>query len=128
MSISILAVEDNLINQKLIQVQLSKIDCTYCLVEDGRKALKLLKSKNFDLLILDLYMPYISGFEVAKELRESEFLSNNAFIVALTANMNKEDREKSKEAGMNLFVEKPLSKIQMDQILKSYEAYALGSV
>jgi two-component system cell cycle response regulator len=74
----------------------------------GPEALKTLDEENFDLLILDVVMPEMSGFELCRKIREKEQYRETT-IVFLTAKSRDEDRNHGLEAGANLFLSKPIS-------------------
>jgi CheY-like chemotaxis protein len=80
------------------------------LAADGRAALTLASQGDFDLLLLDLHMPELDGFDVAQTIRERERASNGRRlpIAALTARSAKEDRERCLEVGIDAFLAKPL--------------------
>lgn len=77
-------------------------------VSSGYQALEKLDKDNFDLLILDIIMPEMDGFELCRRIREKESY-RDVPIVFLTAKSREEDRKKGMEAGANLFLSKPIS-------------------
>ncbi len=105
----ILLAEDNLINQKVALHLLKRKGYDVVVVENGRRALEKLQTEEFDLILMDVQMPEMNGFEATREIREAEKKSGKHLpIVAMTAHAMKGDREKCLEAGMDDYVSKPL--------------------
>jgi polar amino acid transport system substrate-binding protein len=107
----VLVAEDNLINQRIVSFQLKKLGFEIDLASDGQEAYEKYSSEqNYDLIILDIQMPKMDGYEVAKAIRHMErnFASHSP-IIALTANAMKGDRELYLEAGMDGYVSKPFT-------------------
>ena len=106
----IILVEDNENNQLLIQDIFYKYRQEYDLVIIGtsEEALKYLSTYSFDLLLLDMRLPQISGWDIAKILRGQYHCQTP--IIAVTAHAMKGDRERSLEAGCNDFITKPIQK------------------
>jgi len=77
-------------------------------VSSGTEALKRIDENSYDLLILDIIMPEMDGFELCKRIREKEGLRETP-IVFLTAKSREEDRSRGLEVGANLFLTKPIS-------------------
>ncbi len=77
-------------------------------LSSGLEALRSLERESFDLMILDVVMPEMSGFELCKRIREKEGFKETP-IVFLTAKSRDEDRTQGLEAGANLFLSKPIS-------------------
>jgi PAS domain S-box-containing protein len=105
----ILVAEDNEFNaQHLVQL-LARRGHRVRLANNGREALSLANEGAFDLLLLDVHMPEMDGFEVAKAIRERERSGEGHLpIIALTARSRKEDREQCLAAGMDEFLAKPI--------------------
>lgn len=98
----ILIVEDEQYMQELMQIQLqSQFDLTLC--ENGADALQIFKTKEFDLIILDVMLPFINGFELCKEIRRS----SNVPILMVTARTDLSDTVKGLELGADDYVTKP---------------------
>jgi two-component system, sensor histidine kinase len=105
---SILVVEDNVINQKVVEKLLFKLGVTADFANNGQESIELLRSKTYQTIFMDLNMPIMGGLEATRIIRE-EKLSNDPYIIALTANAFSEDKEKCFAAGMDAFLSKPLS-------------------
>ncbi len=77
-------------------------------INSGAEALKMLEKDGFDLLILDIMMPEMDGFELCRKIRQKEPYKDTP-VVFLTAKSRDEDRAQGLEAGANLFLSKPIS-------------------
>ena len=117
----ILIVEDILINQKLILHILNNRGFNADIVDNGEEALKTLETGVFDIILMDLHMPGIDGFETVKKIRERETVfGTKKTIIALTANALKESFDRCKESGFNDYITKP---INIDSFYKVLEKY-----
>jgi CheY-like chemotaxis protein len=104
----VLVAEDNDFNAQLIEQLLVRRGHRVSLAQDGRGALALLDVSRFDLLILDIHMPELDGFEVTGAIRRREReMGGHLPIIALTARSRSEDRDKCLAAGMDEFLTKP---------------------
>ncbi len=122
----VLVAEDNLINQKIVSFQLKRIGFEVDLVDNGQLALEKYDENCYDIVILDIQMPVMDGYEVAKAIRRKEAITRNHIpVIALTANAMKGDKELYLAAGMDGYVSKPftpetlLSAIQQAEIIAS---------
>ncbi len=107
---NILLAEDNIINQKLANGLLQNLGSKVTVVDNGKKAVDILKEKTFDLIFMDVQMPEMDGFEATGRIRDSEKKSGEHIpIIAMTAHAMKGDREKCLNAGMDEYVTKPIS-------------------
>lgn len=115
----ILLVEDNLINQKITRFNLEKRGCKVEVANNGKEGVEKYKQKPYDLILMDLQMPVMDGLEATRQIRSFEIEQNerHAFIVALTANVLKNEREKSLEAGMDGFLGKPFKPNELFHLL-----------
>jgi PAS domain S-box-containing protein len=102
-------VEDNTVNQTLAVRLLEKHGHQVTVVGDGRKALAALDQKEFDLVLMDIQMPEMDGFEATAAIREREQCTGGHLpIIAMTAHAMKGDRERCLSAGMDGYVSKPI--------------------
>ncbi len=102
----ILLVDDDSVNLFLGKTILEKFNCSLDVATNGTEAVKKLDEKKYDLVLLDIYMPDISGIEVSKYLRNNK-KDHGTRIIALTAQVLKDDILKYEEAGINDFLIKP---------------------
>ncbi len=107
--LQILVVEDNKINQKVITQILKTWKCGYEVAENGREGLQHLSKNDFDIVLMDLQMPVLDGFECTRLIREgvAGSKSKDIPIIALTADAFPETKNKVISTGMNDFVSKP---------------------
>ena len=110
----VLLVEDNPINALLARTLLAREGCVVDHAEGGEQALAALKVGQYDLILMDMRMPGLSGLDVTRRLRTSGVSTP---VVALTANAFEEDRHACLEAGMDDFLVKPLSPDALRAIL-----------
>lgn len=119
----ILLVEDNLMNQKVVMFNLKKLNCEITPVTNGKDALESFKNNNFRIVLMDIMLPEMNGYEITKEIRKIENLNNvenPVAIIALTANTYENDKEKCLSIGMNDYLSKPFS---AQQLIKAIEKY-----
>ena len=107
---NILIVEDSatnaLVARALLRLKGAKVDH----VSDGAEAVAACRVRPYDLILMDLAMPEMDGFEATREIRASNAVNKDTPIVALTANVSASDRRECKKAGMNDLVEKPINR------------------
>ncbi len=106
--LQVLLVEDTLINQQVILTQLAFLKIDADCVNNGWEALQQLEKKNYDLIFMDCLMPILDGYETTKEIRQRENSAHPNVIIALTANVIKEARERCFKVGMNDYISKPV--------------------
>ena len=105
----ILIAEDNLVNSKLATRLVAKQGHSAVVVGSGRAVLNALKEENFDLILMDVQMPDMDGFEATSAIREQERGTRNHLpIIAMTAHAMNGDRERCLNAGMDAYVTKPV--------------------
>jgi CheY-like chemotaxis protein len=104
-----LVAEDNEFNAQLLEQLLVRRGHRVRLASDGRQALALAEEGGFDLLLLDVHMPELDGFQVVRAIRERERVAGGHLpVLALTARVREEDRERCLAAGMDDFLAKPI--------------------
>lgn len=111
----VLVVEDNRVNQMVAKGMLKKLGYTVTLAENGFQAIELLRSQDFDLVLMDIQMPGMNGVEATKIIR-SEFPDNRLPILALTANAMKGDEQEYLGVGMDACLTKP---VQIDKLAEA---------
>lgn len=105
----ILVAEDNAVNARYLAAVLDSEDIQYELATDGEKALQAALAEPYDLLVLDVNMPKLTGLQVAEQVRSSEGPNRSVPIIALTANVFPDDIERYRAAGMNSHIGKPFT-------------------
>ena len=119
---SILLVEDEFVNQQVGIKMIQRLGASYELAENGKVALSKLANNRYDLVLMDLQMPEIDGFEATRRLRNSSAyaLNSEVPVVALTAHATSEHRHRCFEAGMSDFLTKPLRLEQLRETLRKW--------
>src|SRR6267142_5542494 len=126
-SLRVLLAEDNRVNQRLGMRLLEKRGHSVVVASNGGEALTAFDNEDFDLLLMDLQMPEMDGFEATTAIRMKEKGSTNHLpIVALTAHAMKGDREKCLAGGMDGYLTKPIRPQELDELLESYLARRTG--
>jgi PAS domain S-box-containing protein len=121
--LQVLLVEDNPVNQRLATRMLEKRGHRVVLAGNGREALAALENGSFDLVLMDLQMPEMDGFQATAAIREKERgTGGHQPVVALTAHAMKGDRDKCLDAGMDGYLTKPIRPRELDDLLESYLA------
>ncbi|WP_295022935.1 ATP-binding protein [Sulfurimonas sp.] len=118
----ILVAEDNIINQKLIQRTLEDLGITVTIANNGLEAFQKRKDGKFDMIFMDIQMPFLDGVEATAEILEWEedYNQEHIPIVALTANALKGDREKFLAAGLDEYTTKPLIRSEIISLLNHF--------
>ncbi|MES2379194.1 MAG: ATP-binding protein [Bacteroidota bacterium] len=107
-AIRMLIAEDNPVNVMLMKKLLSKWNIVPSIAENGERAVELVQYGNFDIILMDLQMPVMNGFDAAKEIRKMPNPQKSGIpIIALTASALFDIRERVQESGMNDYVSKP---------------------
>ncbi|WP_374563195.1 ATP-binding protein [Ideonella sp.] len=106
----VLLVEDDAVNQMVVENMLAKLGCKVEVVNDGAAAAEAADGSRYDLILMDLHMPGMDGYDATRRIREAETLRGvYTPIVALTADALAGDRQRCIDAGMDDFVTKPIS-------------------
>ncbi|EDP59787.1 ATP-binding protein [Vibrio sp. AND4] len=116
----ILVVEDTAVNQKVVRMMLEKIGMRVNVAEHGESALRQCQTDQFDLILMDCQMPVMDGFIATENIRKMGEWGRKVPIIALSANVIKEDQQRCFEVGMNEFVAKPVTKACLQKIFERY--------
>ena len=111
---SVLVVEDNPANRMLIDTLLKKHGLAATLTENGKQAVEAALAGDFDLILMDMQMPVMNGYEATTLLREKGL---TVPIIALTASVMVGDRQKCIEAGCDDFLSKPINRLHLQVVL-----------
>ncbi len=119
--LNILIAEDQLINQKIVVQLLAKKGWAATTAVNGSEAVQRAHDTAYDLILMDVMMPLMDGFEATRGIRNDKAGKNSETpIIALTANAMKGDRERCLEAGMDDYISKPL---HPDDVFKTIEKF-----
>jgi PAS domain S-box-containing protein len=118
--LNILVAEDNPVNQKVASAILKKWGHRVVVVSNGREALEAIDKERVDLILMDVQMPEMDGFETTELIRDSEKADGGHVpIVAMTAHAMKGDRERCLVAGMDSYVSKPVRTEELFSVIES---------
>ena len=126
-NLNVLLVEDNEINRLYAINILKTWDCFVETAENGYVAIEKLKSASFDIVLMDIQMPEMDGFEATKAIRSGEPPKSEIPIIALTANATRKDIEKCLAAGMNECIPKPFTPDDLMRVLIKYSNHKINS-
>ncbi len=117
---TILLVEDNAINQEVTLFMLSKFGYQAQVAANGVEALQQLAQKTFDLILMDLQMPSLDGYDTTRAIRSSNHAYRNIPIIAMTANTMQGTIDKCLDIGMNDYIAKPVNARDLSQKIKAW--------
>jgi CheY-like chemotaxis protein len=124
----VLVAEDNQTNQMVVRAMLSRLGQTVEIVSDGIQAVEAVRRSDFDLVLMDVQMPEMDGYEATRKIRGLEGPVSNIPIVALTANAVAGFEELSMKAGMNGHVAKPVTLAALAALLGRFGPRRSGAV
>jgi CheY-like chemotaxis protein len=116
--IRILIVEDNALNQKLAAYMIRDWGFTCDVCENGRKALEQMAEHQYDLVLMDIQMPEMNGYETTRYIRSE--LKSSVPIIATTAHASGAEKKKCLEAGMTDYLIKPIRGAELNDMLVNY--------
>ena len=120
----VLLAEDDSVNQLVVENMLVKLGCTVEIVGNGAAACVAVENGRFDLILMDLHMPAMDGYEATRRIREDETMRGlYTPIVALTADALAGDRQRCIEAGMDDFVTKPISTAMLAAVVERWTGH-----
>ncbi len=118
----VLVAEDNVVNQMVVSQFIDKRMIELLIAENGKVAFEMYAKRKPEIVLMDLSMPVMDGFEATARIRayEAENGMAKAAIIATTAHVLDEDREKCRRAGMDDFLSKPMKKAALDAVLERW--------
>jgi len=123
----ILLVEDNIINQRVATAMLTKRGHQVTLAQDGAEAVAILEQQTFDLVLMDLQMPGMSGLDATAVIRQRERTTGGHIrIIAMTARAMASDREQCLAAGMDGYLSKPIDRTLLFEAVEEPAASSRG--
>jgi len=118
--LNILLAEDNMVNQKVASIHLQKMGHNVIVANNGKLAIEKFKENSYDIVLMDVQMPEMDGFESTKRIRQFEKeqkIQDKTPIIAMTANAMRGDKEKCIMAGMDDYISKPFTAESLMKIL-----------
>jgi signal transduction histidine kinase/DNA-binding response OmpR family regulator len=128
LSLRILLAEDNKVNQRVAMTMLGKMGHQITLATNGLEALERWRQNDFDLILMDVQMPEMTGLQAAKQIRQEEAMGTHVPIVAMTASAMSEDRDRCLAAGMDDFISKPVSSKAIEEVITATFSRTSGVV
>lgn len=114
---NVLVAEDDVISRQVALKSLKSLGCDAEVVEDGREAVAAAAKARFDVILLDLRMPFVDGFAAAEQIRAAEPDGQRVPLIALTASDIDHDVSRRQEAGFDDFLPKPFTRDDLAAVL-----------
>jgi len=122
----VLLAEDHSVNQKVASRMLERMGHTVVIAPDGRQAIKALEAGDFDVVLMDVQMPEMDGFEAVRAIRQCEAVEGRHMpVIALTAHAMQGDRERCLKAGFDDYLAKPIRRAELERALQTLERRGL---
>jgi signal transduction histidine kinase/DNA-binding response OmpR family regulator len=118
----ILLAEDNPVNVRLMKILLSKLGCTFDTVSDGQAACSAFSENKYDIVLMDVQMPVMSGLDATKNIKEK--MNSRVPIIALTAGALQEEKQKCYDAGMDDILLKPINIEELREKLQEWRKFS----
>lgn len=120
-SLRILMAEDGIANQKVALGLLKQLDHEVVIANNGEEAVELFTEQKFDVVLMDIQMPVLNGFEATRKIRDIEAVRGTHIpVIAMTAHAMKGDRARCIQAGMDDYLAKPVRKRELHRMLLEY--------
>lgn len=124
MALPILVVEDNNINREVAVLQLKALGFLSESVNDGNQALEAIKTRQFSLILMDVMMPSMDGWEASRRIREYEnSINRHTPIIAVSAWSASDNRERCFMSGMDDYLDKPYDRAALKRVLDRWVAH-----
>ncbi|MDC8831125.1 GAF domain-containing hybrid sensor histidine kinase/response regulator [Alteromonas gilva] len=117
-ALNILVVDDNEINRLVMDALLQEFNAQPDFAVDGENAVYKCRSKSYDVIFMDCFMPVMDGFEATRTLKSKAIVGKHCKIIALTANTSDADKRACKAAGMDMFLSKPVKIEAIQKVLE----------
>jgi CheY-like chemotaxis protein/anti-sigma regulatory factor (Ser/Thr protein kinase) len=116
-AVRVMVAEDHPVNRKVMAALLGKLNCDVTFCENGQEAVEAVATQTFDLVFMDIHMPVMDGLVATRLIRQSGVDPQMLPIIALTADVMNEAREKAMQAGVNEFLTKPIRLPELQQAM-----------
>lgn len=117
-----LVVEDNPSNQAIVAAIMQSLDFSISFAEDGEKAVDAVRRERFDIILMDIHMPVMDGFEATRKIRDLGGWCASVPIIAVTANEMANDRATYVAAGLDDLIPKPIDTRQFAEVILDHMA------
>ena len=128
----VLLVEDNVLNQQVLTDQLHLLGFGVEVADNGEQGLKMWQSGRYPLILTDLHMPKMSGYDMVEKIRDEaaqlEDINAQPYVIAITANALKGEKERCLNAGINDFITKPVELNTLEATLNSWSESKQGPI
>ena len=118
-NLKVLIVEDNPINQEVCRDILELMGCDVTIAVDGLESVQMASKNPYELILMDIQLPVIDGYEAARQIRALD-LSPRPIMISLTASALGGDKSKSFDAGMDDYITKPMEASELEAALLKY--------
>ncbi|MBU2896592.1 response regulator [Vibrio hepatarius] len=122
----VLVVEDNSVNQVVMRQILKRLNFECDVAENGQVALELFKQHHYEIIFMDCHMPVMDGLTATMRIRETSNWGRQIPIIAVTANVQEEDKQRCFAVGMNGFISKPVNINTIEQALREHTSNTLN--
>lgn len=119
-SLKMLIAEDNEVNQLVLKKMIEKLGYNSTVVSNGQEAIEACKRYAYDIIFMDISMPFLDGLEATKLIRKLAPEERKPFVVAVTAHAIKNDREKYLALGMDEYISKPVSMEEVSRVIEKF--------
>jgi len=119
----VLVVEDNPSNQKLMAIFLQRMGLEVVPAGDGTEAVECCGEQSFDIILMDMQMPNLNGYDATRQLRSQGVKTP---IIAVTANAMSGDEQKCMDVGCNGYLSKPIDRSKLDELIAQYLGVQIG--
>jgi PAS domain S-box-containing protein len=121
-NLNILIAEDNPTNYKVLRLMLKKLGYIADIAVNGKEVLDRIEHQTYDVILMDIQMPELDGISTTQCIRKNAAQMNQPWIIALTANVSREDREKCLRVGMQDYLSKP---VKLNELQTAFNNYSI---